>query len=601
MIDTITRLNNISLKEKNREIRWAIIDDECDEVTAAGSNEAKTPPIIEEICGIGECVYIGFSATPQANLFSVHDNPMFPRDFCSLLRSPHFWNDGEEHPDDLLCYRVDSINKMYCGGWVFHKWCDAKGIENYFQIGATQYSGDDLDPHDVNLALAHYLVSGAARYIQGGRAEFRYEPVPLGTSFPKPHTMLINPSSATQGHLKSAKAVINSLRSAANKQLITEAQLKVDGVIEEEWNKAKVYIEQWILENSGLIVNAYENQNMSFDLVDRPSWDADCQGMTFPTLADIQSVMRDLIHHIKLKILNGKTNELLKFDETMNPDGTINQPDDIYTIAIGGNKLGRGITLDGLCTTLYLTNQTADDTTIQRQRWFGYRGSHIEYIRVFIPSYVWASSGPNHAPGLSEINSEDERLKEVIAVNENNQITPDIHHPAWSYISGSNISNKTGEPHSLGFAGRQICRWMTPSAHALGPDINTSNLNAVNRLYQQMIDKGMPASLWQHPIKQVEIEHRVILWNPLSMAKQVKAALQMAIISMLSRLQIFLILWIGTTTTLFMIDIRFFSIQIIYHGASLQTRFTNQGIQLAPSIQLRQSKQARILACGRLT
>ena len=113
---------------KSRPLRWAIIDDECDEATNSKSSNASTPRELREITQIGQCCYIGFTATPMSNLFLPDEekNPLFPSDFCAVLRSPHHWISDEEHPSQDLCYNTDSINGMYCGGWVFHNWCDER-------------------------------------------------------------------------------------------------------------------------------------------------------------------------------------------------------------------------------------------------------------------------------------------------------------------------------------------------------------------------------------------------------------------------------------------------------------------------------------------
>src|SRR3954453_4777040 len=50
--------------------------------------------------------------------------------------------------------------------------------------------------------------------------------------------------------------------------------------------------------------------------------------------------------------------------------------------------MSRGLTLEGLTTTLFL--RTADDpfadTQMQMQRWFGYRGAYLELCRVILPA-----------------------------------------------------------------------------------------------------------------------------------------------------------------------------------------------------------------------
>src|SRR6266480_7977725 len=56
-------------------------------------------------------------------------------------------------------------------------------------------------------------------------------------------------------------------------------------------------------------------------------------------------------------------------------------------ILVGGNMLGRGVTLEGLAVT-YITreaqHETNADTLEQRARWFGYKVSYLDLCRIFL-------------------------------------------------------------------------------------------------------------------------------------------------------------------------------------------------------------------------
>ncbi|WP_413587010.1 Z1 domain-containing protein [Bdellovibrio sp. HCB274] len=65
-------------------------------------------------------------------------------------------------------------------------------------------------------------------------------------------------------------------------------------------------------------------------------------------------------------------------------DAQIFQNKDYYSsIVIGGDKLSRGLTLDGLLISYYLRSSDMYDTLMQMGRWFGYRSGYIDLIRVF--------------------------------------------------------------------------------------------------------------------------------------------------------------------------------------------------------------------------
>ena len=60
----------------------------------------------------------------------------------------------------------------------------------------------------------------------------------------------------------------------------------------------------------------------------------------------------------------------------------------LSTIFVSGNVMSRGLTLEGLSTTLFTrsSDDPASDTQMQMQRWFGYRGKYIDVCRVLTSS-----------------------------------------------------------------------------------------------------------------------------------------------------------------------------------------------------------------------
>ena len=60
-------------------------------------------------------------------------------------------------------------------------------------------------------------------------------------------------------------------------------------------------------------------------------------------------------------------------------------------ILVGGNMLGRGVTIEGLAVT-YITrrakNETNADTMEQRARWFGYKQEYLDVCRIFVTTQL---------------------------------------------------------------------------------------------------------------------------------------------------------------------------------------------------------------------
>lgn len=54
-------------------------------------------------------------------------------------------------------------------------------------------------------------------------------------------------------------------------------------------------------------------------------------------------------------------------------------------IVVGGHKLSRGLTLEGLTVSYFTRNSKAYDTLMQMCRWFGYRPGYVDLCRVYLP------------------------------------------------------------------------------------------------------------------------------------------------------------------------------------------------------------------------
>jgi Z1 domain len=64
--------------------------------------------------------------------------------------------------------------------------------------------------------------------------------------------------------------------------------------------------------------------------------------------------------------------------------GSIKTAPGVRVIAVGGNSLSRGITLEGLTVSYFLRNSKAYDTLLQMGRWFGYRDGYADLCRIWL-------------------------------------------------------------------------------------------------------------------------------------------------------------------------------------------------------------------------
>ncbi|AEV32441.1 Z1 domain-containing protein [Owenweeksia hongkongensis DSM 17368] len=63
--------------------------------------------------------------------------------------------------------------------------------------------------------------------------------------------------------------------------------------------------------------------------------------------------------------------------------------EEIKVIAVGGNQLSRGLTLEGLMISYYLRESRQYDTLLQMARWFGYRHGYEDLTRIHTTARIW--------------------------------------------------------------------------------------------------------------------------------------------------------------------------------------------------------------------
>jgi hypothetical protein len=76
---------------------------------------------------------------------------------------------------------------------------------------------------------------------------------------------------------------------------------------------------------------------------------------------------------LELKKVNGQSDDELDYD--LNPA--------MKVIAIGGNKLSRGLTLEGLMVSYFLRDSNNADTLMQMGRFFGYRSGYNDLMKIY--------------------------------------------------------------------------------------------------------------------------------------------------------------------------------------------------------------------------
>jgi hypothetical protein len=99
-----------------------------------------------------------------------------------------------------------------------------------------------------------------------------------------------------------------------------------------------------------------------------------------PLLADFAGVLEKIAFYLNgtnIKVINGGSNDEVKLDSRFN-------------LFVGGNKLGRGVTIKNLLVSYYGRNpkRAKADTVLQHARMYGYRKKDIGVTRLFLPQVL---------------------------------------------------------------------------------------------------------------------------------------------------------------------------------------------------------------------
>ena len=97
--------------------------------------------------------------------------------------------------------------------------------------------------------------------------------------------------------------------------------------------------------------------------------------VSFTSWQEIESVLAEVVSDIQVRMINGTAKDALDYAE--------NQEIGLKVIAVGGDKLARGLTLEGLTVSYFLRASKMYDTLMQMGRWFGYRPGYLDLCRLY--------------------------------------------------------------------------------------------------------------------------------------------------------------------------------------------------------------------------
>lgn len=302
-----------------------IIDDEADQASPNAAKDAeldqtKINSLLVDLLGLPRVAYVGYTATPFANILANPADPknLYPRDFIYSLPKPSGYFGSEElfgspipEPElnaadqghDMIRFVPDS---------------EAESYKSTAKNPSTPQMTASLSE-----AIRWFLLATAARRLRSG--EYKHSSMLIHT------TMRVEPQNALvpviQKYLKKLKKDVQ------------------DGNVL-GWK------EQWEAEIQREPAERHDLTPLSF--------------------ADIWPLIPDVLASTKVVADNSASSERLIYSD-----------DPATVIAVGGNTLSRGLTLEGLVSSFFLRTAGAYDSALQMGRWFGYRKGYEDLPRIW--------------------------------------------------------------------------------------------------------------------------------------------------------------------------------------------------------------------------
>ncbi len=380
------------------------IDDEADQasIDTRGSYQLEGVPVptdYEEPSVINGLIrqllqvfqrrcYVAYTATPYANVLIPHDT--FDPRLRNDLYPKDFIIDLPKPPGyfgaEDLFGKLDPNTNTYTDG--------LDVIEDVVSGDIVLLDQGTLPP-SLLAAIDAFVLAAAGRSARGMQAEAA--------------TMLVHIS-----HLKVEQNVLANLVRQRYFEIRDEWRYQRKGGIRERWRAV------WDKQFRPLTAALHIEKDVDFDVVE-------------PFISPI-------LEAIEVKVINSDTGEVLDYER---------QPD-LKAIAIGGNRLSRGLTLEGLLVSYFTRSSETYDTLMQMGRWFGFRGGYEDLTRIWTTTdlQTW----------FADLSFVESQLRQDIRIYEELELKPaDVGLRIWQHPA-MQITNKlkrrfSGAASSTQFAG----------------------------------------------------------------------------------------------------------------------------------------------------
>lgn len=315
-----------------------MIDDEADNASV-NTNKPEDDPTkiniyIRKILSLfSRNTYVGFTATPFANVFINYDkedemlkDDLFPRDFIYALKPPSTYLGSKKYffsNNNNVKYINDFDEKIFL--MIHNKEFQPKKLFDsaYEAINAFLIANTIRDIRDIGSKNTH-------------------------------RSMLINMSR------------------------YTDVQVRIKDIVVEYLDRVKRAVKQTCkydiekaIQNS-LIKKLKESFDNEYSTIFYNGKDG-----KYITWQEVFNHLFESIKNVKVVVVNSlKNSEKLEYEE--------HKKTGLRVIAIGGLALSRGLTLEGLCVSYFYRNTATYDVLMQMGRWFGYREGYSDLCKIYI-------------------------------------------------------------------------------------------------------------------------------------------------------------------------------------------------------------------------
>ncbi|MEJ2888855.1 Z1 domain-containing protein [Actinomycetospora aeridis] len=411
-----------------------IIDDEADQSTVATT---KINPLLFDVMNkFPKVGYVGYTATPFANLLinPADETDFYPRDFIVNLPQPTGYHGTEVLFGRELLPGEDA--SMLDGGYDMIRSVPDNEIDELKPRSKKEAA--DFHPvmtHSLRRAVEWFWLATAARKARGGG---------------NPHsTMLVHTTTDTLTHERFKDPLLD-LRSRTLRDLAANSATLL-GRLRTVWEKETTLV---------------------------PAADFDETAVSFDALL---VHLKDVVQGTKVVVDNYRSTDRLDYESGP-----------VTAIAVGGNTLSRGLTLEGLVSSLFVRAVSAYDTLLQMGRWFGYRNHYGDLPRIWMTDEL--------AQWFSHLATVEAEMRQDINRYMNPAVTPMNFavrlrsHPKMSITAKAKMTSAVRA--TAAFGGQLVeSRFfdVTPG----GKDWLDSNARAARRLVKRAARNGIAAP--SHP------------------------------------------------------------------------------------------------------